>query len=381
MVCADTARAVHHIHGLVEAVLPPDFLAARTGQDGAELGTRFGCTALPVEERTSCHAVRYAIGTNNAKSYAATTFALSRDLMLRRRLPTKDALDEDEIQLFASVLSEAGRENLGKKEQEFVDAAALRQGVAEAPAKAADVFEACKGMAMCDSGDESEGCGDALRSDLCLADPSCVMAVQACKPRCRHCAWVLRGWPAWLGECSAVAQGTATVGKSSATEAAAKADAPTAGLLSPPLAEALVSKAPTESALRQHCLSLAWAMGDLVDAERIVAGTGGDAGQQMRGPWPWSPVLACSCLGQCPYSSMDAFKLRDAGCIGPSGARETEAWARRHEEEPSSEGRAYRQELETEQLEAMASRWFPPTRFDELRRTAERVATQSKGLE
>ncbi len=382
--CMDTARALHQLHGLVEDSLPATMQQTRTSASSVDLGVRFGCAALPFEERTACHAVRYAIGSNDAKSFEALAFAFARDSRLKRLLPSHSTLEEEEIDRFAKVLQDAGFESLEAKEKEFVEAVALRRKVDEAADAAANVFEACKRMTMCDAEDEAEGCGVALESTKCVADGACVIAGTVCKPRCRHCAWVLRSWPAWIGQCAALVDTSrkVEVGSSTAKLPAAKADAPIEGPFSPPMEESLLAKPPTEGDLRRHCLAMSWAMQDLVDAEAVVAGTGGEGGQQMRGPWPWSPALACTCLGQCPYSSMDAFRLRDAGCLGPSAAREAEAWERRHEEEPAAEGRLRRAAAEQEQLADFERRWFrDASEFEDMRVVAKRTALELKGRE
>jgi hypothetical protein len=378
----DTASKVHAMHALLEDALPQALLSQRSGQSQVDLGVRLGCMALPEAERTPCHSTRYAIAMSPSKAFEAGAFAVARDSDMATRVPSKENMQRDEINRYAEVLKSVDPAERNSVEKQFIEAVAYKEGMKEAIAKAADVFESCTKLSMCNSEDEASGCGAALKSELCLAAGDCEPARRSCKDRCRHCAWVLRSWPAWTGACASLVnpKRKAKFSKSAGSVPKPTGDTPVEGFLSPSF-EAAMRKSPRdEDELQQFCYALSWSMQDLVDAEMVVAGSGGSAGQQMLGPTPWSPALACSCLGQCPYSSTEALVLHDAGCLGPSSAREVEAWRRRTEEEAEGEGKLYRTAMAQEREASFQRDWFDSA-ADLLARRAEarQVALEDHG--
>lgn len=153
----------------------------------------------------------------------------------------------------------------------------------------------------------------------------------ACPVRCRVCQWLVRSWPSFRGFCSA-AESTVNAGTPPEVllppgEALANLtrvpndggppeQVPRGGRVpgpnSPLLSEAKDTVPADTDTLRLFCHHLAWAACDVAQARRFVT----DPRVTHLGPHPWNPALACACLGQCAFDSIEGLGVTEA-CDSP----------------------------------------------------------------
>ena len=136
-----------------------------------------------------------------------------------------------------------------------------------------------------------------------------------CAPRCRVCRWLLRTWPAFRGIC---AQGEVrqTSGRglpealvsSELAEDSANPESRPQGPASPPLSETRTASPRDFSALRKFCHQLAWAALDVSQGRAFVS----DPRRYRLGSYEWNAPLACACLGQCPFDSIEGLGVSEA---------------------------------------------------------------------
>jgi hypothetical protein len=390
--CQDVVQAVRQQHSVLVDAVPAVFLEARTFQTGADLGINFGCKALG-EHAGTCHSMRQSFLKHLRE---VTSYTRARDYVYHHMAPNPEQFVREERERLAKVLIQSQEEiKLTTKEQDFISAVQTLKAHDELVKEAADVYMACTRLARCPNEPTNEVCRAALGTQACMVSGTCEAAKSHCPDSCRICAWVLRSWPAFAvgSACGATTpeQIKAAVAHKSATAPAPLSpavDGPVEGPLSHPL-EAAMQTGPLTSVeldaemyMMRECSALSWAVVDLQDAMGVVTSSAGEGGVGMMGPYPWSPALACSCLGRCSYSSMDALKLHDAGCLGPSSAREAEAWDRRLEEDASSSGRLYRIAEELRQQRAFQAEYFDvPREFAEARTRVRKNAEALKGLD
>lgn len=348
--CMDAASTFHQLHERAVELAPTSLvLNPRVSESRAELAVRLGCMGLPREYRQMCFDMRASIIESHEMTVIAHSAARARKLLDTVNSDAYTKLKED-IEAAKEGLLSAPQSSQDKSRLERVAKGNLEMRLLR---YRADPYTTCFRLGEChnepadvDVEDAMPACQRAFLDPYCAATPDCEAVRRSCEDRCQTCAWLIRSWPAFEGKCepplkkplfaSSVMPKTG-LGSKQVGDASDDAMMPRDGFLSSSLEETQSSSAASDYALRKHCHAIWWAISDLEDVSAVVAGTSGGQEQNMMGPYRWTPQLACGCMGQCPYDSVSELALFDAGCLGPSSARESRVWEAQWREGPGEQ--------------------------------------------